>query len=96
MDNGPEFLSKEFELWCAKHEITLKYIQPGKPMQNGYIERFNGTYRKDVLDAYLFDELWQVRQLTDEFLHEYNHERPHASLEGLTPREWTKRNKVQL
>lgn len=88
MDNGPEFISKEFELWCAKNEITLKYIQPGRPMQNGYIERFNGTYRKDVLDAYLFEELWQVRELTEEFRIEYNTKRPHESLDNLTPQEW--------
>ena len=88
MDNGPEFISKEFELWCQENQIKLRYIQPGRPMQNGLIERFNGTYRKDVLDAYLFDELWQVRDLTDEFRQEYNNERPHESLNDLTPREW--------
>lgn len=85
MDNGPEFISKEFELWCSKHQIKLQYIQPGKPMQNGLIERFNGTYRRDILDAYVFDELWQVKQLTEEWMHEYNHKRPHESLSNKTP-----------
>lgn len=88
MDNGPEFLSKEFELWCGTNQIKLKYIQPGKPMQNAFIERFNGTYRREVLDAYLFDELWQVRQLTEEFIKEYNNHRPHESLNNLTPRDY--------
>jgi putative transposase len=88
MDNGPEFISKELELWPLEKGITLKYTQPGRLMQNAYIERFNGTYRKDILDAYLFDELWQVRQLTEEFQNEYNNERPHESLKNLSPREW--------
>jgi putative transposase len=87
MDNGPEFISKEFELWCKAECIQLQYIEPGKPMQNGYIERFNGTYRKEILDAYLFNELWQVRQLTQEWVYEYNTNRPHESLNNKTPNE---------
>lgn len=87
MDNGPEFISKEFELWCSDQSIQLQYIQPGKPMQNGLIERFNGTYRRDILDAYVFDELWQVKQLTEEWVHEYNYHRPHKSLDNKTPNE---------
>jgi putative transposase len=88
MDNGPEFISHQFELWCREKQIKLQYIQPGKPMQNGFIERFNGTYRRDILDAYLFNELWQVKQLTQEFIEEYNQRRPHESLNNLTPQEY--------
>lgn len=88
MDNGPEFISHKFELWCKEQEIALQYIQPGKPMQNGRVERFNGTYRTDILDAYLFEDLWQVKELTDEFVNEYNNERPHESLNDLTPTEY--------
>jgi putative transposase len=88
MDNGPEFISHQFELWCREKQIKLQYIQPGKPMQNGFIERFNGTYRRDILDAYLFEELWQVKQLTAEFIEEYNERRPHKSLNDLTPHEY--------
>jgi putative transposase len=87
MDNGPEFISKEFELWCNMHGIGLQYIQPGRPMQNGLIERFNGTYRRDILDAYVFDELSQVQQLTEEWLKDYNYNRPHESLDNKTPHE---------
>ena len=87
-DNGPEFTSKEFELWCKEKQITIQYIQPGKPMQNGYIERFNRLYREAVLDAYMFFDLDQVRQLTAEWIEEYNFRRPHEALNNLTPDEW--------
>ncbi|MBL7698358.1 MAG: transposase family protein, partial [Chitinophagaceae bacterium] len=67
VDNGPEFTGKAFTNWCSKQSITIKYIQPGKPMQNAYIERLNRTYREDVLDAYLFETLEEVRMLSDEW-----------------------------
>jgi putative transposase len=89
-DNGPEFTSAVFEQWCSERRIKIQYIQPGKPMQNGYIERFNRLYREAVLDAYLFFDLDQVRQLTVEWMEEYNQRRPHESLNNLTPEEWSK------
>ena len=85
VDNGPEFCSKEFMEWCESKKITIQYIQPGKPMQNGYIERFNRTYRQDILDACLFNDLDQVTELTDEWLEDYNNHRPHESLGGKPP-----------
>lgn len=88
-DNGPEFTSKELELWAKDRAITLQYIQPGKPTQNGYIERFNRLYREAVLDAYLFFDLYQVKHLTEEWIEEYNERRPHESLNNLTPVEWS-------
>ena len=88
MDNGPEFISTAFELWCKQEKIELLYIQPGRPMQNALIERFNGSYRRDILDAYLFEDLWQVKELTDEFIDEYNNRRPHQSLNNMTPKEF--------
>lgn len=87
-DNGPEFTSKDLELWAKDNEIQIQFIQPGRPMQNGYIERFNRIYRESILDAYLFFELEQVRILTDEWMDEYNNRRPHESLGNLTPNEW--------
>jgi putative transposase len=87
-DNGPEFTSKDLELWARDHEIKIQFIQPGRPMQNGYIERFNRIYRESILDAYLFFELDQVRTLTEEWMDEYNLRRPHESLGNLTPNEW--------
>jgi putative transposase len=90
-DNGPEFTSHQFEGWCRDKKIDIQFIQPGKPMQNGYIERFNRLYREAVLDAYLFFELHQVRQLTEEWMEEYNYRRPHEGLDNLTPKEWKTR-----
>ena len=88
VDNGPEFTSNDFELWAREKGITIQYIQPGRPMQNGYIERFNRLYREAVLDAYLFFDLYQVKQLTAEWMEEYNQRRPHEGLNNLTPVEW--------
>jgi len=88
VDNGPEFTSKDFELWAKENQINIQYIQPGRPMQNGYVERFNRLYRDAVLDAYLFFDLYQVKHLTEEWREEYNQRRPHESLGDLTPYEW--------
>jgi putative transposase len=86
VDNGPELISEAFLEWCAEHEIDVRHIQPGKPDQNAFIERFNRSYRHDVLDAYVFESIEEVRRLTDEWLDDYNHERPHDSLGRVPPR----------
>jgi len=88
VDNGPEYTSKDLEMWAVTEGVSLQHIQPGKPMQNGYIERFNGSYRREVLDAYVFDSLDEVRMITQEWLEEYNNNRPHESLQNHTPMEW--------
>jgi putative transposase len=85
VDNGPELVAEAFVEWCAAQRISIKYIQPGKPDQNAFIERFNRTYREEVLDAYLFGSLEQVREITEAWLTSYNTERPHDSLGQVPP-----------
>jgi putative transposase len=84
-DNGPEFISHLLQQWCEDHCITLQYIQPGRPMQNAYIERKNGSIRRELLNAYLFYNLAEVRTMTEEWRVDYNTERPHKSLGYLSP-----------
>jgi len=88
MDNGPEFASSAMAAWADQHGVGLEFIQPGKPTQNSYIERFNRTYREEVLDLYIFDSLSEVRECTERFIREYNEDRPHESLGDMTPVEF--------
>lgn len=84
-DNGPEFTSKWFQVWLKQKGIEWSTIQKGSPQQNAIVERFNGTYREDVLDANLFASLDHARELTAKWQWEYNHEREHESLDFQTP-----------
>jgi putative transposase len=65
MGNGPEFISVMLADWAEKHDIQLEFIKPGKPTQNSYVERFNRTYRTEVLNMYAFKRLSEVREITD-------------------------------
>ena len=88
MDNGPELISVTLAEWAEEHNVMLDFIKPGKPTQNSYIERFNRTYRDAVLDFHIFNSLKEVRQITQDWIKEYNTERPHESLDQLTPEEY--------
>lgn len=86
MDNGPEFIAVALAEWAEQHKVTLEeFIEPGKPMQNGFIERFNRSYREGVLDMYVFKTLEEVRERTEAWMRDYNEELPHDALGDLTP-----------
>jgi putative transposase len=88
MDNGPEYISHVLKEWAALHHVTLLYIQPGKPAQNAYIERFNRTYREEVLDMYLFKNIQEVQKITEQWMNNYNYQRPHESLKNMTTKDY--------
>ena len=95
-DNGPEFTSRHFIAWCAEQKIQLVHIQPGKPMQNGHVESFNGRLRAECLNASWFHNLVDARRKIGAWREEYNGERPHSSLGGRTPNEFAANWNPQL
>ena len=86
-DNGPEYISSTLTNWAEQHGIRLEYIQPGKPQQNAYIERYNRTVRYDWLSHYLFESIGEVQDYATDWMWTYNHERPNMALGGITPKQ---------
>ena len=84
-DNGPEYISRTVKEWAGKHGIELKFIQPGNPQQNAYIERFNRTMRYELLSPNLFGNIEEVQEAATEWAYAYNHDRPSMALNGRTP-----------
>ena len=85
MDNGPEFIAKIAEAWSEAQGIEFKYIEPGRPTQNAFIERFNGSFRRGVLDAHVFESIEQLWEQANKWVEDYNHYRPHDGLNGWPP-----------
>ena len=86
-DNGPEYISSTLANWARNQGIKLDYIQPGKPQQNAYIERYNRTVRYDWLNQYLFESIVEVQEYATQWMWHYNHERPNMGLGGITPKQ---------
>jgi putative transposase len=84
-DNGPEFIAHQVTNWLRAHQVDTTCIEPGSPWQNGHHESFNGVVRDGWLDRWLFTSVQEARRLIIHWLEEYNHERPHGALDGLTP-----------
>jgi putative transposase len=87
-DNGTEFTSNAVLKWSQEKEVNWQYIQPGKPMQNAYIESFNGKLRDECLNENWFLSLTEAREIIERWRHDYNYVRPHTSLKGLSPKQF--------
>jgi putative transposase len=88
VDHGPEFVCRSVRSWCEKHRVLLRYIEPGRPMQNGHIEAFNGRFRDECLNANWFLNLVTARTQVESWRIDYNQARPHSALGYLTPNEF--------
>jgi len=88
VDHGPEFISNALDQWAFERGVTLHFIRPGKPVDNAFIEAFNGRLREECLNANWFESLEHARELIHAWWHDYNNERPHSALGGLSPIEY--------
>jgi putative transposase len=91
MDNGPEFTGRALDSWAYQHGVKLHFIQPGKPVQNAYVESFNGKFRDECLNEHWFTSLADAQAQIDIWRDDYNRVRPHSSLDDLTPEEYGQR-----
>lgn len=85
LDNGPEFTGRVLDYWASQHGVKLQFIQPGRPVQNAFIESFNDKCRSEFLNTRWFADIWEVRDGSEAWRHEYNHERPHSSIGRIPP-----------
>jgi putative transposase len=95
-DNGPEFISQNLDIWAYQNKVDLKFIQPGKPVQNAYIESFNGKFRDECLNQHWFLNLEEARHEIELWRKDYNENRPHSSLRMKTPNEFAKEYEMEL
>lgn len=94
-DNGPEFISHQMQAWTKQKQITWKFIEPGSPAQNAYIERFNGTCRRELIDANAFSSINEARAAQQAWIKIYNEERPHEALGNLPPKQFLKQQLIK-
>lgn len=94
-DNGPEFTSRAFVAWTQRHGIEHLLIQPGRPMQNGYVESFNGKFRDECLNEHWFTSLAQARDVIAAWRRDYNEVRPHSSCGRIPPARFVANHRAQ-
>jgi len=92
VDHGTEFTSNALDAWAYRRGVTLDFIRPGKPVENAFIESFNGRLRDECLNVYSFTDVAHAQQLLEAWRHDYNHQRPHGALGHLTPSEYVERS----
>lgn len=85
VDNGPEFIAEQLGEWAKNRGIEIKFIEKGKPYQNGYMERYNRSFREEVLDSYCFNRIQEAKMMGQAWMWMYNNERPHSSLGYKSP-----------
>jgi len=88
VDNGSEFYSKAMDTWAYRNDVVLDFIRPGRPVENAFIESFNGSFRDECLNSHLFFSLEDANEKLEQWRIEYNTDRPHSSLGNLTPKEY--------
>lgn len=96
VDNGPEFICIALDKWASDNNVKLHFIEPGKPTQNGFIESLNGKFRDECLNVHWFTGLQDARNKIESWRIEYNNERPHSSLDNLTPKEFAEKQRTML
>lgn len=96
IDNGPEFISKALDSWAYQRGVKLNFIRPGKPVDNSFIESFNGRFRDECLNDHWFTSLDEARRIIEDWRIDYNNERPHTSLDNLTPEEFLAKEREKL
>jgi len=100
MDNGPEFIAEAIKEWCRRNGATTSYIDPGSPWQNPYVDSFNSRARDEVFAREVFDTVMEAKVIYRGWRNEYNNERPHSSLNNMTPAQffsaWRQRNQKMI
>jgi putative transposase len=89
MDNGPEFSSRALDAWAYRRGVELRFIRPGKPIENCFVESFNGKFRDECLNQHWFTDLADARRSIEAWRLDYNEVRPHSSLGGLAPKQFS-------